>query len=48
MLIIVPTIGLLVILYYSGLLGDINYYVEELMYLIGDVIPRFITHILGL
>ena len=47
-MILVPTIGLAVILYYSGLLGDINYYVEELMYIIGDVIPRYIAHLLGL
>ena len=47
-LIIVPTVGLAVILYYSGLLGDINYYVEELMYIIVDVIPRFVVHVLRL
>ena len=41
LLIAVPTIGLAVILYYSGLLGFVTYYVEELMYVILNDIPRF-------
>ena len=48
LLIAVPTIGLAVILYYSGLLGFVTYYIEELMYVILNDIPRFITNVLGL
>ena len=32
LLIIVPVIGLVVLLYYSGLSGDVTYYVNELLY----------------
>ena len=48
LLIAVPTIGLVVILYYSGLLGFATFYIEELMYVILNDIPRFITNVLGL
>ena len=48
LLIIVPTIGLVVLLYYSDLLSGITYYVNELMYFILNVIPRFIDDTLGL
>ena len=47
-MIIAPTIGLAVILYYSGLLEDITYQLEALMYFILDDIPRFIMNALGL
>ena len=48
LLIIVPVIGLVVLLYYSGLSGDVTYYVNELLYFIGKVIPGFIGRALGL
>ena len=47
-LIAVPTIGLVVTLYYSDLLGDITYHIEALTYFILYDVPRFITHVLGL
>ena len=46
--IIVPTIGLAGILYYSGLLEDITYQIEALMYFILNDIPRSIMNTLGL
>ena len=48
LLIVVPTIGLAVILYYSDLLQVITYQLEALMYVILYDIPRFITNVLGL
>lgn len=48
LLIGVPTIALLVVLHYAGLLGFVTYYIEELMYFILYDIPRFITNVLGL
>jgi len=48
LLIVIPTIGLVVLLYYSDLLSSITYYVNELMYFILNVIPRFIENTLGL
>ena len=48
LLITAPTIGLVVILYYSGLLQVITYQLEALMYVILNDIPRFITNVLGL
>ena len=47
-LLVVPTIGLVVILYYSGLLEDITYQIEALMYSILNDVPRFIMNTLGL
>ncbi len=48
LLIGVPTIAFVVVLHYAGLLGFVTYYIEELMYVILNDIPRFITNVLGL
>ncbi len=48
LLIGVPTIGFVVVLYYSGLLEVITYQLEALLYLILNDVPRFILNTLGL